>query len=385
MFKHYLTYIGLFTSSIFLSACGGGNITDLLDEGQTRSTPIDANGRYAGDVAIDILQNSPTLSVQPDDRTNVVLQFIPRDSNGLPLSSNQIDIELRVNGKSISVESRLESTASELEFNVNFGLVLDASYSMVAREAFTPMLNAASRSVQSGIGIWEKNSGEFNFYTTWFNDFISSADENWSAADIKSISAPVTNVNNSTKLFSAIDFMVNKLNALPKANKSEKTPADQNIILVFSDGKDEFSWSGKNANSEPEYSFTDNGSAYTTVGYKSTSLNKDLIPNIKQSENLTVHVIGLGNTIVEEDLSQIAKAGGGTFQKNPNADNLNTIFDRVAMEFTTLQTQGASLTLPPGEYSFSLRLKNKAGSKFVDYNFDFITNENGASIKQVIN
>jgi len=391
--RNPLFYLSAFFISVFvfiLAGCGSGSLSDLPTENTTTSQPVDALGNYSGDVVIDLLEDSPKISLQSDGRTNIVLQFIPRDSNGFSLSSEQIDIDLLIDDTEVSVESYLQSDASELQFNVNFGLVLDASYSMVDRNAFEPMLKAASESVQSGITIWESKSGTFNFHTTWFNDFIYSADQStspWTATDILSIAPPASSIKSSTKLFAAVDYMVDKLNKLPTLDKQAQAPQDQNIILVFSDGKDEYSWYD-NADIETENGITDSGAEYIKMGYKAIDLNdpdspnEDLIPNIEQSKNLTIHVIGLGDTIVENDLLQIAKAGRGTFRKNPDAEDLNSVFNKVVQEFTTLQTRGVSIPKQPGTYTFTLRVTNRSGNKFAEYSFDFRTDSEAASIIQ---
>ncbi len=389
MFKAITHTTSLLSILFLLSACGAGDINDLLDENATAQPTLDAEGNYAGDVVIDLLIDSPKVSTQSGGITNVVLQFIPRDNNGFSLSSEQINIELELNNAKLSPESYLKSNASELQFNVNFGLVLDASYSMVDSQSFTPMLNAASQSIQTGTEIWEKKSGDFNFHTVWFNSFIFSAEHevpNWTADDIKNISPPASAAGGSTKLFAAVDFMVDKFNALPTLDKPAEAPTDQNIILVFSDGKDEYSWFD-NSYEQAENASLNSGAGYVKMGYKGVDLtdaqllgNDLLIPSIEQSKNLTIHVIGLGDDIEESDLRKIAKAGRGTFRKNPDAADLSTVFNKVVQEFSTLQTRGASMTLLPGTYTFTLRVTNKSGNKSTEYSFDFITDLEKASI-----
>ena len=388
---HYFTYFLLISFSLLLFGCGSGDIDDLLGDEEQPAT-FDSAGKYSGNVVIEVLADSPKLSRQNFGRTSIVVQFVARDSNGFPLTSDQIDVEFLRDGREISREASLKSSASELQFNVNFGLVLDTSYSMVDSGAFNPMLNAASQSLQSGIDVWKKNTGDFNFYTTWFNDYIFSSVENttpWTPEDIKSISAPASNQNSSTKLYAAVDYMVDKLDALPKVDKAAEAPADQNIILVFSDGNDEFSWYD-NSNTPEEFGVIDNGAEYSKIGYKSIALIEDpenerpafdyLIPNIEQSKNLTIHVIGLGDKIVESDLRKIAQTGHGTYRTNPDSEDLKNVFDRVIREFTTLQTHGVSMTIDKGEYAFTLRVRNKSGNKFADYSFNFETDEDGASV-----
>ncbi|MDH5257070.1 MAG: VWA domain-containing protein, partial [Gammaproteobacteria bacterium] len=384
-------------SSVLLSACGKGDIDDLLGRNnhteqqkiQTKSesvserNTVDSSGNYAGNVVIDLLADSPKVSQQTDGLklTNVVLQFIPRDANGFPLASEQIDVEMEVNGKAIDIESHLESTADELQFNVNFGLVLDTSYSMVERNALTPMLEAAQQSVQSGVDIWKEKPGTFNFYTSWFNNYIfysvDSALTNWTPQDISTI--PTPEQRSFTKLYSAIDFMINKLDALPRSETSSIAPADQNIILVFSDGEDNYSFNDNSGSENTSTNYTDLGAEYTKTGYKKTTL-PDLINKLEASNNLTVHVIGLGDTINETNLQKIVNSGNGTFRKNPDSDDLLTVFDGAVQEFTTLQTHGAALPLPPGNHTFTLRVKNKSGNLFAEHTFAFTTDGETASI-----
>ncbi|MDH3327115.1 MAG: VWA domain-containing protein [Gammaproteobacteria bacterium] len=367
---------------ILLTACGGGDVNDLVPKAEEQQVLIDDAGNYAGSVVIDLLEDSPKVSLQPGGRTNVVLQFVPRDSDGYPLSSDQINIELKRDGEDVSIESQLLSTANELQFDVNFGLVLDTSYSMVDREALIPMLAAAKQSIQSGIEIWQPKASKFNFYTAWFNNYIyysvDTINKQWTPQDITSIPSPNDSEISSTKLFAATDFMVDKLNALPKKEQTSVSPTDQNIMLVFSDGKDNYSWFD-NSDFIMETSSTDTGAEYSTIGYKATT-SAELLEKLDNSSNLTVHVIGLGDTINEVKLQEIAKKGKGTFRKNPNAEDLVSVFDRVVQEFTTLQTHGASMSLPPGEYTFTLRVSNKSGNNFDEYNFSFTTNSEGASI-----
>ena len=369
---------------LMIVACGGGGIPEILQEEKKQPAPapiVDSAGNYAGTVKIELLADNPKVSRKGEGRTNVVIQFVPRDENGFPLNSDQIDIELKINDRIIGGESTLQSSATELQFNVNLGLVLDTSYSMVDRMALQPMLAAAQQSVQSGEDIWKEKSGTFKFYTSWFNDYIfysvDTVNKIWTPNDIATIPAPL--VGSATKLFAATDFMINKLNALTSVEKPEGAPNDQNIMLVFSDGEDNYSWWDSSEELEPETLTTTEGAEFVKIGYKATSI-ENLLQNLEQSKNLTVHVIGLGDTINEQNLKDIAKAGNGTFRKNPDTDNLKTVFDQVVQEFTTLQTQGASMPLPPGEYEFTLKVSNKAGNQFAEYRFKFQTDENGASI-----
>ena len=80
-------------------------------------------------------------------------------------------------------------------------------------------------------------------------------------------------------------------------------------------------------------------------------------------------MIGLGSAINANELTQIAAAGDGIFQNNPSSQNLGTLFQRVLQEFTTIQTRGAEIPLPPGDYEFTLTARNKAGGNPSSYKF----------------
>lgn len=383
MIIQFVRYIILGFSISMLLACGSGGIEDLKEDDESELPITDSLGNYAGIVTIDLLNDSPKVTRQEDGRTNVILQFIPRDKNGFPLSTDQFSIELKRDGKEIDSESHLESSSVELQFDVNFGLVLDTSYSMVTNEALLPMLTAAKNSIDSGSAIWKDKLGQFSFYTSWFNDFIFYSNDTlnnvWDSNDLLDIPAPLDNRNGATKLYAGIDFMVDQLTALPIASRPDESPKDQNIILVFSDGEDNYSHHD-NSDIAEETLHTINGAEYKKIGYKATS-QSDLITKLEEAKNLTVHAISLGADNGQSTLRDIARSGNGTFQSNPNANELAAVFDGVVKEFTTMQTHGARLLLVDGTYQFTLKVTNKAGTLSSEYSFEFETNSEGASIK----
>jgi len=360
--------------TVILSGCGGGNLNDINKE----EADIDNIGTYSGKVNIDMV-NKPTISYsEADGITNIVLQFIPRTEKSLPLSPEQIEVEIKINDEPINVEDKLSSTAKELAYSVHYALVLDASYSMVDSQSFEPMLKAAQKSVQTGLDIWGSRPGEFTFQTSWFDSYIYHSINNqnldWSPQDIAAIPSPVSGAR--TKLYAAIDFMLDEL--LKKQNNKENSDDKfQNIMLVFSDGEDNYSYFDNSDFSETNS--VSSGVEYVKSGRVETTL-ATVLNKIKSIENLTIHVIGLGDKIDEENLSTIANTGNGLYLPNPQTDKIVNLFDRVTSEFTTLQSHGVNASLDQGEYKFSLLVKSKADDTTTEYSFDFKTGDATAAI-----
>jgi hypothetical protein len=79
----------------------------------------------------------------------------------------------------------------------------------------------------------------------------------------------------------------------------------------------------------------------------------------------------LGSSINEAELQSIADAGHGVFLKNPDSARLDELFAQVLTEFTTLKTEGALIPMPTGDYNFTLRITNAAGTASDEYSFRF--------------
>ena len=143
-------------------------------------------------------------------------------------------------------------------------------------------------------------------------------------------------------------------------------PRDQYVMLVFSDGADNYSyWDNSAINNSRS---TDTGASYRQYGTPATTLEAAEVA-IGSLPNLTTHVIGLGSAINADELAQIAAAGNGTFQSNPSSNSIADLFQRVLQEFTTIQTRGAEIPLPPGDYDFSLVVTNTNGGQSDTYSF----------------
>jgi len=385
--------ICLSLSFSFLLSCDGTNLDELGSNGEPKSssnnpgtnntTPPDKSQPYDGKVVLN-LTGEPEISLN-EGLTSIIFQFIPRNEDNFPLSPDQVNVSFKIDDEDVDVESYLETTAEELVFNVNFGLVLDASYSMkVAHDsdAFPPMLEAAKRSVETGIEIWSKREDQFNFHTTWFNNYIYSSvntiNRQWNPNDITSIPDPES--GSFTKLFAAIDYQIENLSNI-LANSETKGPRDQNIILVFSDGADNYSQYDNSSDSDGQQFSTDSGARYKRLGRKETTKN-DVIARIGNEANLTIHVIALGekDKIKATDLEEISNAGSGIFKHNPNTSEIDTLFEFAIQQFTTLQTHGVKMPILDGEYKFTILVENEVGNNFAEHSFNFKTGDEGASI-----
>ena len=104
--------------------------------------------------------------------TTVVVQFIARNAQQVPLERDDINIELRLGGQPIDVEGILKEDSEQLRTNLFLTLVLDASYSMLEQQppAFSPMLASARKAVTAGRALYFERPGLFSWKLYWFND-----------------------------------------------------------------------------------------------------------------------------------------------------------------------------------------------------------------------
>ena len=96
--------------------------------------------------------------------------------------------------------------------------------------------------------------------------------------------------------------------------------------------------------------------------------------------DLTVHVIGLGNEVHDAELQAIAEAGGGRYHKNPSSSEIGSVFDLVTREFATIQTHGATIPLPPADYTFRLTVNPDGHGSGDEYTFTFRAGDEGAGL-----
>ena len=339
-----------------LSACGGD---------------FNPDSAASGVLSLDITQPPQVTWLDSNGKTQVILQFSVRDSKGQPLSEEQIDVELKLDGKPVDVESLLNQSSNELEVNLYFAMVLDASFSMTQHSppAFAPMKTAARDSFQEVIDLWSTRSGSVKFSTIWFDEVMNQSMYNmnvardWVPDDILAIPEPAAGT--ATKLHSAVKVMADYLQA-EYDNGVFNEARDQYVMLVFSDGADNYSYWDNSAISSTLS--TTSGASYKQFGTAPTTL--ELAKSaVAAHPRLTTHVIGLGSAVNTSELTQLANSGRGIYQANPSSKNIDQLFQRVLQEFTTIQTRGVEIPLPPGDYDFSLNIKSKSGGVTAPYKF----------------
>jgi hypothetical protein len=298
--------------------------------------------------------NDPKVDFDPAvGTTTVVLQFVARTGNGMPLEEDEIEVDLRLNGKPVDSEGLLQEDSEQLRSNVYLSLVLDASYSMQEQQppAFGPMLAAARKTVAAGGALYNDRPGTFDWTLYWFNDRVFTPLEypgtEWLETDIERIPAP--GPGTFTKLYAATEVAVERSKSF--AEQSANDPRDHHVIVVLSDGADNYSWF-------PNSEINGTGSIgvgrdYSYFGHRATT-KSDVLRTIESHPSLKLNVIGLGSEVVDAELQEIATAGNGLYFKNPKASEVEALFDRVALELTSIQTRGVTLPLPSGDYQLDL-------------------------------
>jgi hypothetical protein len=295
--------------------------------------------------------NDPQVDFDPSvGTTTVILQFVARAGNGTPLEGNDIQVDLRLDGSPVDTEGLLQENSEQLRSNVYLSLVLDASYSMQEQQppAFAPMLAAARKTVAAGRALYSDRPGTFDWTLYWFSDRIytpleTSPETQWLESDIERIPSP--GPGTFTKLYAATECAVERSKSFAEQTASD--PRDHHVIVVLSDGADNYSWF-------PNSEINGTGSAgtsrnYTYFGYRATT-KSDVLRTIDSHPSLKLNVIGLGSAVVDAELGELATAGHGSYFKNPSASQVEAVFDRVALELTSIQTRGVTLPLPSGDY-----------------------------------
>jgi hypothetical protein len=314
----------------------------------------------------------PAVDFDPQDgTTTVVVQFTARRGDGLPLASDDLEVTLQVDGRPIDVEGILQEDSEQLRSDLYLTLVLDASYSMLQHDppAFGPMLTAARRAVTEGRSLYLERPGDFTWSLYWFNDRIftpleSTPETEWQESDIERIPAP--GPGTFTKLYAAAHDAVEA--SRETAESPDAGPRDQHVVVVLSDGADNYSWFAN-----PELAGTGSvgiNRSYEYFGYPATD-KAQLLQLIGTHPALQLHVIGLGSAVNDQDLAEIAAAGHGEYFKNLDPSAVDALFDRVILEFASIQTRGATMPLPPGDYTFEVRVRDKATGAVSGFTFPF--------------
>lgn len=358
-------------------APGGGPVA-----GGGSSSGGGSGGTYTGAVALS-LTAEPAVKWDPTNgKTTVLVQYSVRGASDAPLGDKQFGTVMLVDNNALDSESLLDSTSEELAINLHFAEVLDASYSMTQHNppAFDPMKQAARDTYRDVVQAWAQRPGNASFRGIWFDQVINQTVENqntgrpWLPDDLLAIPAPQP--GSATKMYGAAQRMAELL----KGDYDRGVAAgerDHHVMLLFSDGADNYSWFD-NASQE-QLLTTATGASYVQYGVPATVLD-DVTAAIKAHPRLTVHVIGLGSQINATELTKIAEAGGGVFLQNPSSENLGDLFEQVMLEFTTIQTEGALIPLPPGDYTYTLRVVNSNGSANDEFSFRFHAGDPSARV-----
>ena len=323
--------------------------------------------------------SDPTVTYnQATGKTTAVVQFIARDSRGNPLEAGDVTVTLLVDGMPVDNEALLQEDSVELSSSIHLGLVLDASYSMLLHSpsAFAPMRAAAKNAIDEGLALYDGRPGTFTWSVSWFNETLAgpaAQGRTWQPADLLTIPEP--GPGTATKLFAAVERQAE--NMLVRHATTANGPHDHHVMIVLSDGADNYSWFDNSTFTTT--GVTSSGAPYDVTGWGATDVNSAL-DAIAAHPNLTVHVLGLGSSVQDNQLQPLVTAGGGRYLKNPSSSQLGALFESVTREFATIQNQGATIPLPPGDYEFTLRVRAAVGGNRDDYTFRFHAGDGDAGI-----
>jgi hypothetical protein len=308
----------------------------------------------AGTVEIHVTSDPTVAFDVASGKTTVITQFIARDRAGNPLAPEDVIVELLLDGQAVDNESLLQEGAEELSSSIHLALVLDASYSMLLHDppAFGPMRTAARDAIVAGQDLYAGRPGTFSWAVSWFNETIASPTTGtrpWQPNDVLTIPEP--GAGTATKLFAAVEDQAGRM--LDVHETTANGPHDHHVMVVLSDGADNYSWFDNSAFSAN--GTTTSGAAYEMDGWP-VSDTAAAEAAIGVHPNLTVHVLGLGSSVQDSELQALADAGGGRYLKNPSSSQVGDLFDEITQEFATIQDHGATIPLPPGDYRFTLRV-----------------------------
>ena len=360
---------------------------------------LDGAFRYGGGgasstLAIELTGEPSVAFDQSIGTTTVVLDYLVRDSEGDLLDESDLDVRMFVNDQELGAggpfgESVLDSDAQQLDLSVFIELVLDASFSL---EQFDPpqfdsMLKAAENLVSEGTDIWRDRGGSFDWSVVWFDELLSQPDpDHLRSFRIGNIPQPAP--GNFTKLYSAVSNAL-EVSASRFAEGVAAGERDRHVLVVFTDGLDNLS-SFDNPDVRLEGQLR-NGDPYPRIGWRATGLD-DVLAEIgshpRYPTNLTVHTIALGRNCAgggqgepcfdEQALRDVAQVGFGQLLVSPR--DVDDLFDQIRREFTELQSSGAVMALPPGDYEFRLLAESRNGRASGEVRFRFRVGTDGAEL-----
>ncbi len=364
-FRFVLISLGIIVFFAFFAGCSD-------DESPTVPPPSNSS------VEIEMTSDPLIQFDGPTGKTSVIVQFIARDENGYALDLDDVNIELLIDENPVDNESILQDDSEELSSSIYLSLVLDASFSMLQHSppAFDPMLEAARNAIIQLDELYEGRPGSFDWNVTWFNEVIfepSSTGRTWVADDLLAIVEPTAGT--ATKLFAAVDREAH--NMLEVHEYLANGPHDHHVMVVFSDGVDNYSWFDNSTISGT--GVTTSGAGYDFSGYGVASLDS-AVTAIETHPLLTSHVMGLGSDVEDDQLQAISDAGNGQYFKNPSSSEIDELFALVTREFATIQNHGATIPLQPGDYLFGVRVSTSDGHAEDEISFLFHAGDDEAGI-----
>lgn len=388
---------------------GGGSSAGSDSSGSGGNSSSGSGGSNSSPVGLAVeFQSEPQID-HANSRTRIVVDVVVRDGSGTPLSAEDFTVELlqTEEGETLSgsdaldVESVLEQQATEVISNLNFQLVLDASYSLLQSDSFGAMKEAAASTVASVRETWTQRGGSVTTGVLWFDQWLYHAQGEWGADEILSLTEPTSGT--ATRLLGAVHYMADHMYAQYEAGVADQD-RDRHVMLVFTDGKDNIStldsttdaappcrgYCGLNTEAEcqdgtlvpvcPNETTTGlcstteaPGAVFRTFGYPCVDMEA-VQAAASAHPNLVVHVVGLGSDVSHSELGEIAEAGNGTTVFGSDSRLIGDLFDEVVNQFVNIQSYGASIPQPQGTYRFGLLVKLAGNSSTqVICSFDYST------------
>lgn len=325
--------------------------------------------------------SEPQITFDPSQgTTTVVVQLVARDGSDTPLHGDELMVDLQVDGAPIDVEGLLSEDAEALASSLHLTLVLDASYSMLQHQpaAFLPMLSSARRTTSEGKSLYVDRPGTFDWDLVWFSDRIyrpleTTPATRWLETDIERIPAP--QAGTFTKLYAALQSAVESSAAHAAANGA--SARDQHLVVVFSDGADNYSWFDNGTLSGTGVIGADRSYEWTGAAPVTRTGVEQLL---RAHPEVQLFVMGLGSAVNDGELLALSQAGRGRYFKNLEASDVDVLFDQVTREFTSVQTHGATIPLAPGAYTFRVVVTRPDTGATATYEFRFLGGEIGARV-----
>lgn len=301
-----------------------------------------------GEIRAERIAFTPCVRAE-DGKTLVTVQFIAWDEEGHPLGADEVAYELIEDGVPLDTESLLDASAEELAASLDLWLVLDTSYSMVAGGVFGEMLAAASELPTKVAAAWAAHPGAFTWHVSWFAEHLSVGTGVWQPEDVLTLPEPAPGT--ATKLFAAVEQAADEMDdalALGVAAGDR----DRRVMVVFSDGRDNYSW-WDNAGWSSSGT-TSGGASFLELGWPPTTL-ADAVSAIGADPGREVYALGLGDGLdaTEDELSALTEGHGVYYY---DAADVDALFEKALDQLTTLQTIGALVPLPPGDHTFETRV-----------------------------